>query len=391
MSETVAIKKKELKNNNEEDYELKDKIKDEINQETKNKTKINNENQNDDKFNKYKDKGLTGLANLGNTCFMNSTLQCLSHCYELNEFLNKKTYETKLNKNPEGLIIVEWDELRKLMWSENCVISPGGFLANVQKVANVKDRQIFTGFAQNDLPEFLYFIIECFHNGIKRPVNMEIKGKVVNKTDEIAEKCYKMMQTMFKKEYSEILTLFYGIHVSQIKNEKDEIVSLNPEPYFLIHLPIPIQKKNINLYDCFDLYTSSEKMDGDNMWYNEETDEKEIVHKNIAFFSLPNVLVIDLKRFSNNLQKNNVLVDIPLDNLDLSKYIIGYSKKNYVYELFGICNHSGSIMGGHYTAFIKNANGRWYHFNDTMITEIQNTEKIVTPKAYCLFYRKKNF
>ena len=117
-------------------------------------------------FSSYTGKGITGLANLGNTCFINSTLQCLSHTYELNDELKKKNYEKKLNKKAESLILVEWDKLREMMWSENCIISPGGFISSVQRVAKLKKKQIFTGFAQNDLPEFIIFIIECFHSAI---------------------------------------------------------------------------------------------------------------------------------------------------------------------------------------------------------------------------------
>ena len=64
-------------------------------------------------------------------------------------------------------------------------------------------------------------------------------------------------------------------------------------------------------------------------------------------------------------------------------------KDNYKYELFGVCNHSGSTMGGHYTAYVKNANGKWYHFNDTSVSELGSAEQVISAKAYVLFYRKK--
>ncbi len=74
---------------------------------------------------------------------------------------------------------------------------------------------------------------------------------------------------------------------------------------------------------------------------------------------------------------------------DLSKYISGYNSENFIYDLFGTGNHSGNVYGGHYTANIKNANGKWYSFNDTLINEISE-EKVITAHTYCLFYRKKN-
>ena len=333
----------------------------------------------------YKDKGLTGLANLGNTCFMNTTLQCLSHTYPFNDFLKKSTYKQKIKKKPESLVLMEWDKLREMIWSENCIISPGGFLTSVQKVAKIKGKYLFTGFAQNDLPEFLVFIIDCFHTAIMREVNMKIKGKVLTDKDKVAKQCYNMMRNMYKKEYSEILDIFYGIHVSCVKDINDDTLSCNPEPFLMLDLPLP-QKRNISLIDCFDEYTKKEILDADNQYINDEGDK--VVAKQIEFWKFPDVLIITLKRFTNSVRKNQCLVDFPFDNLNLSKYVVGYDPQSFKYELYGICNHTGGVMGGHYYAYVKNANNKWYEFNDPRVQEIPNTQ-LKTSNAYCFFYRKK--
>jgi ubiquitin C-terminal hydrolase len=65
----------------------------------------------------------------------------------------------------------------------------------------------------------------------------------------------------------------------------------------------------------------------------------------------------------------------------------GYQASTYVYDLFGVGNHSGGVHGGHYTAYIKNANGKWYEMNDTSVKEIR-PEQVISPRSYCLFYRK---
>ena len=337
-------------------------------------------------FSEFKDMGLTGLANVGNTCFMNSTLQCISHTYELNRFLDKETYKTRLNKKHDSLILCEWDNLRKLMWSENCIISPGGFVNAMQKVARIKDRVIFTGFVQNDLTEFLSFIFDCFHNSICREVDMVISGTAQTETDELAQKCYNMMKAMYKKEYSEFLNMFYGIFVSQIKSKESSYKNILPEPFFNISVPISPKK---TLLDCFDLFTSVEELGDDNKIFNEKTNKKENATKQILFWSLPDILVITLKRFLNNGRKEKSLVDFPINDLDLSKYVIGYDRHSYVYDLYGICNHSGGTAGGHYYAYVKNANEKWYEFNDARVEEFTNLDKLKSPYAYCFFYRKQ--
>ena len=339
---------------------------------------------------KYRNKGLSGLSNLGNTCFLNACMQVLSHTYELNDFLNLETYKRRLKNKYESAMLIEWDDLRKLLWSENCIVSPVKFVKTVQKLAQIKGQELFTGYDQNDMTEFLIFVIDCFHESLSREVNMNIVGTVVNERDKIAMVCFERIKQMYSKDYSEIWNIFYGIQVSHLTSiETENIMSMTPEPYFIINLPIPPNMNQPSLLDCFDLYVEPEIMDGDNCVLNELTGQKEAAKKALSFWSFPTVLVIDIKRFNSSNRKKQNLVDFPIDNLNLSKYVIGYNKESYVYDLYGVCNHSGSVLGGHYTSFVKNANGKWYHCDDTNITEVTNPQQIVTPKAYCFFYRKR--
>ncbi len=162
---------------------------------------------------------------------------------------------------------------------------------------------------------------------------------------------------------------------------------LTPEPFSVVSLSIPDDKRNPSLLDCFDQYCAKEHLEGDNAWFNDETGERENAQRGIVYWSLPDVLIIDLKRWTESGNKINKLVSVPLEGLDLSKYVKGYNKHRYVYDLYGTCNHSGGALGGHYTAHVKNANGKWYSFNDTRVDQIE-TSRVVSPSSYCLFFRK---
>lgn len=339
-------------------------------------------------FSAYRGKGLTGLGNVGNSCYLNACVQILSHTYELSEYLEKQTYAKKINKTPDSVLLVEWDKLRKLMWSDNCTIAPWGFVKAVQKVAASKGRDLFTGHAQNDVQEFLLFLVDGFHMALSREVDMEVTGTAVNETDKLAQSCYGMMKNMYRKEFSEMLGIFYGIHVSEITSmESGDTLSLTPEPFSVVSLPIPDDKRNPSLLDCFDQYCAKENLEDDNAWFNDETGKRENARRGIVYWSLPDVLIIDLKRWTESGNKVNKLVSVPLEGLDLSGYVKGYNKHRYVYELYGTCNHSGGALGGHYTAHVKNANGQWYSFNDTRVDQIE-TSRVVSPSSYCLFFRK---
>jgi len=335
----------------------------------------------------YADKGLTGLANVGNSCYINTCMQILSHTYKLNDFLNKKSYIKFLNRVPEAIILLEWDNLREIMWNKNCTVAPLRFINAVKKVATLKKRELFTGISQNDAQEFLLFIVECLHNAVQREVEMKITGNAVNNTDKLAIACYNMMQNMYNKDYSEMLQIFYGIQVSVLSSfDETQQHSLSPEPFSVLSLSIP----NIvspSIFDCLDKYCKKEELTENNQWYNEETSSYEDAKRGYIFWSLPDIFIIDIKRWNNNGQKKQLLITSELTNIDFSKYVKGYNKESYTYDLYGICNHSGGAGGGHYTAHIKNANNKWYEFNDTSVNEISEND-VITQRSYCFFYRK---
>jgi len=184
--------------------------------------------------------------------------------------------------------------------------------------------------------------------------------------------------------------MFYGIQVTEILSTDKTIEhNVKPEQYFIIDLPLP-NKPDVTIYDCFDLYTTDEKMVGENAWFNDKTNLKEDIIKRVRFWNLPDILILTFNRFSfdgKTKRNNNVL--FPLDNLDLSGYVCGYKQNSYKYELYAVCNHTGNAYMGHYTSFIKNYTNNWFIFDDEKVQKVINPQSVITPMAYCLFYRKK--
>nr|XP_006819196.1 PREDICTED: ubiquitin carboxyl-terminal hydrolase 31-like [Saccoglossus kowalevskii] len=179
---------------------------------------------------------------------------------------------------------------------------------------------------------------------------------------------------------------------------------------------------NGSLADCFKLYTQEEQLSGDDAWHCPNC--KKLQHgtmKKLGLWSLPDILIIHLKRFKQTTTRRTKLlnlIDFPISMIDMSPYL---EKRNHsatpstlnsltswspwkrnrrrcsnpelenVYDLYAVCNHIGNNLGGgHYTAMCKNPiNGDWYLFDDTKVTRITDTE-IVTPSAYLLFYQRSN-
>ncbi len=339
--------------------------------------------------------GLTGLANLGNTCFLNSIVQVLVHTPELIKILETiKPINPALSANINHLLAYELKRLIDIMREKNQVIAPGRFVQVVQMVSKKKGNDIFADYSQNDVSEFLLFLFESIHEALAKPANVTIKGKAKNKLDEIATNCYEAIRDVYAKGYSQVYSKFYGMCFTELvsRDNPEVVLSRKFEHYFLIDLPLPpAEVKSPSIYDCLDNYVEPELLDGDNAWYNETTKEKQAVYKKTSFWSFPPVLIINLKRYKDPVRKDQRPVNIPIETeLVLSKYSMSYNSRAYRYKLYAVCNHSGgSILGGHYTACVSPAEspGEWFSFNDTMVTPV-NPRMVYSPQNSCLFYRR---
>jgi ubiquitin carboxyl-terminal hydrolase 8 len=340
-------------------------------------------------------KGFTGLANIDNTCFLNSIIQVLAHTPEITSILETvPSISSAISANINHLLTYECKQLIRLMWEKNQIIAPNRFVQVLQIVSRKKGNEIFSEYSQNDVSEFLLFLFDCIHTAISKPAEVKIKGTAVNQLDNIAVKCYEYIRDIYAKGYSHIYSKFYGISFSEIISKEDPnlVLSRKFEHYFLIDLPLPPPEiKTPTIYDCFDCYVKPELLEGDNAWYNETTGEKQDVYKKISFWSFPPVLIINLKRYKDAIHKDQRPVLCPIDvELVLSKYSISYGSSTYRYRLYAVCNHSGgSILGGHYTACVNpfDSPGEWFHFNDTIIMPVEN-RSVVSTQTSCLFYRR---
>merc|ERR1711936_537124 len=158
------------------------------------------------------------------------------------------------------------------------------------------------------------------------------------------------------------------------------------------HQRVTPKKQVINLSECLKLYTSQEKLGADDAWYCPNCQKHQQATKKFDLWSLPEVLIIHLKRFSYNRywrDKIDTVIDFPVKNLDMTPYVINSAHGQAVYDLISVSNHYGGMGGGHYTAYGKSKiDNNWYYYDDSNVTQC-NEENVCTKAAYVLFYQRR--
>lgn len=315
-----------------------------------------------------------GLANIGNTCSINTLVQCIGHCPSFLEFILTTDIEVNKIEKRKYSVYIELKEILKMLWVENNSVVPRRFIeAFYESIGNS-----YTFGEQLDFTEMwmllLNNIIHESHSTTHIP-NYQVSNKNIMQT-----KVKDSLNIFFKNSNSPLNNLFQGSHIQQITCDKCKYKSHLIEPVAFSHI------NNSNIFEGLqDILESQEIKD----WKCEKC-SYDTGTKFIRFWKLPSIWMIVLQRY-NLKSKTTSPIDIPLiipidSNVELS------GTNNFHYELKSIANHYGSIDGGHYTATCKNNNGVWCEYNDLNVGIIQNINGVLknNKSAYALFYERSN-
>lgn len=339
----------------------------------------------------YLNKGLSGLVNLGNTCYFNSALQCLSNTLKLTDFyvsdcLGEDDPEKRYKRRAEWPFVGSFQTLIVNIWDKNQLLKP---VTMHERLTHLVPK--FKNYEQQDSHECLMFILDLLHKGTRYDIDVTIKGVVKNDIDKLYQECLNQWKTFYETNYSHIVDIFHGQFFSRIqcRNSACDFERHVFDPFCSISVSLPATSSKCDLIDCI---RKSLETDIVKEWACEKCTKKGC-SKSTKFWSLPNYIIIHLKRFTNTNQKIQTAVDFPIDELDMTPFMASekYNKNNYIYSLYAVNFHSGTTNGGHYWAACKNLNDEWYNFNDGNVTKIPSTSRqsIINNNAYILFYYRK--
>ncbi|KAI8890947.1 cysteine proteinase [Backusella circina FSU 941] len=350
--------------------------------------------------------GTTGLKNLGNTCYMNSIIQCLSGTVPFARYFLSGIFKQHINRNnvlgTGGVLAEGFAELLRTMWSETYnFISPVGF-----REALVKFAPQFKGTEQHDSQEFLNFLLD----GLHEDCNLIIKKPTPPPESAEEEAAFERMpdyeasalawERYLARNSSVIVSLFQGQYRSRLTCLTCRTTSTTYNAFMSLSLPIPAKKSgpsSVSIYQCLDYFVKEEILDQDNAWHCPKCKTKRRASKALTLAKLPDILLIQLKRFSFDGPFNDKLetvVNSPMTGLDLSNYVPNTmfppnqppEKSAFSYNLYAVSNHFGSLTGGHYTACVRNGyRNEWHNFDDSRFSVCEES-KVLGRAAYNFFY-----
>lgn len=288
---------------------------------------------------------ITGLMNMGNTCFMNSALQLLFTCPTFVKFFLNNTFE-----DPD---LLKYQTTFKDYFNKRTTNLGPKILFN----RYMKLNKAYAGLTPEDAHEYLTFIIDDLDTLLKK--NYTNKAKIANMDIE------EFVKRMLVVDMETLVSCQECCHIS-----------ITPMPEKMLSLSVG---NSDNLQQALDEYRKLEVLDGDNKWECNRCKRKVPAKKKINIARLPKYLFITLNRYRGDgggISQSNHHINVP------PNWII----QGKEYKLRGIICHIGHIMGGHYFAFVARGDA-WFLVNDSEIKKVgwENAEKCLRLASVVLY------
>ncbi|KAF5889956.1 ubiquitin carboxyl-terminal hydrolase 8 [Clarias magur] len=238
---------------------------------------------------------LTGLRNLGNTCYMNSILQCLCNTPFMADYFNRNHYQDDINRSNilghKGEVAEEFGSIMKALWSGQFkYISPRDFKVTIGKINDQ-----FSGYKQQDSQELLLFLMDGLHEDLNKADNRKRwKDEASDSMDDVSAAEWAWQKHKLLNE-SIIVSLFQGQFKSTLQCLSCHHRSRNFEPFMYLSLSLASSYK-CSLQECLKLFSKEEKLtDGDKVYCTHCKAQREFIKK-LEIWKLPPILLVHLKR-----------------------------------------------------------------------------------------------
>lgn len=338
-------------------------------------------------------KGVTGIANMRNTCYMNSALQALRHNTEVSAFFLENKHEQWLKDkaaSPKVELVKAYADLLRSLWSASkpAYIKPEGFLRSMIPAAAAAGFDQFQIPIQHDSHEFLTFLLDQIHEGMAEEVNIQInRPKPITPQDFAIQNALESWRKIFGKQYSPFTEMIYGLFRVTMTCQNCMNKTDSWETFNCLKLSFPADQP-ATIYNMIKEEFKEEEIEG----YACEkcSPTRTTAKRHTSIWRLPRMVLLVLKRFTPDGRKIYTKFEVTDNQPIVFKNFFSTDSpepsQSQGYEYFATVDHHGSAGGGHYTAQAKSPlSDTWNMFDD------ETTYDLDSPKfgesTYILFLK----